>query len=194
MNGWAAMMGTGRLSRQARAWPVRLALAFVVGLIFAIAWSEEAHAVSNTDTFRFSSDLCIKEKSSTYVWSQDGALYGQSVTRPFSGDCSSRLSAPPGYVSGRAIVWKWSNLYGDWFVCRHGLALRRRLDLEASGLQVVGLPVQQMVRFRLVRHRGARVRLAQRGLEDDPSGLVRERLLLLGSKESQPSSRSVNLR
>ena len=118
MNGWAEMMGTGRPSRRARAWPVRLALAFVVGLIFAIAWSEEAHAVSNTDTFRFSSDLCIKEKSLTYVWSQDGALYGQSVTRPFSGDCSSRLSAPPGYISGRAIVWKWSNFYGDWFVCR----------------------------------------------------------------------------
>ena len=40
MNGWAEMMGTGRPSRRARAWPVRLALAFVVGLIFAIAWSE----------------------------------------------------------------------------------------------------------------------------------------------------------
>lgn len=119
MSGWAEMMGTGRLSRQARAWPVRLALAFVVGLIFAIAWSEEAHAVSNTERFRFSSeDLCIREKSLTYVWSQDGALYGQSVTRPFSGDCSSWLSAPPGYVSGRAIVWKWSGFYGDWFVCR----------------------------------------------------------------------------
>jgi hypothetical protein len=119
MTGGAGAMGAGRPLRRAREWPVQLALGLVVGLIFAVAWSEEAHAVSNTERFRFSSeDLCIREKSLTYVWSQDGALYGQSVTRPFSGDCSSWLSAPPGYVSGRAIVWKWSGFYGDWFVCR----------------------------------------------------------------------------
>lgn len=118
MNGCAEMRGTGRSSRRARAWPVRLALAFVVGLIFALAWSEEAHAVSNTDTFRFSSDLCIKEKSMTYVWSQDGRLYGQSVTRPFSGDCSTRLSVPAGHVWGEVFVEKWSGYYGNWYPCR----------------------------------------------------------------------------
>ena len=118
MNGSAGAMVAGKLSRRARAWSVRLVLAFVVGLTFTVSWSEEAYAVSNAEIFRFSSNLCIKERSLTYVWSQDEALYGQSVTRPFSGNCSSLLSAPAGYVSGRAIVWKWNEFYGDWFVCR----------------------------------------------------------------------------
>ncbi len=118
MNGSTGAIEVGRPLRRVRAWPVRLALAFVVGLIFAVAWSEEAHAVSNTDTFRFSSDLCIKEKSMIYVWSRDGRLYGQSVTKPRSGDCSTPRSVRAGHLWGEVWVEKWSNYYGYWYTCR----------------------------------------------------------------------------
>jgi hypothetical protein len=116
MNSCAGAMGAGRLLRRVKA--VRLALVLVVGLIFAVVWSEDAHAVSNTDTFRFSSDLCIKERSMTYVWSQDGRLYGQSVTRPFSGDCSTPLSLRAEHLWGEVWVQKWSN-YGYWYTCSY---------------------------------------------------------------------------
>ena len=65
MNGCAGAMGAGRPLRRLsmrpalstrparlrRGWP--WPLAFVVSLIFAVAWSEEAHAVSNTEHLRF---------------------------------------------------------------------------------------------------------------------------------------------
>jgi hypothetical protein len=53
MNGCARAMGAGSLLRWVSTRPARLALAFVVSLIFAAAWSEEAHAVYNTEHFRF---------------------------------------------------------------------------------------------------------------------------------------------
>jgi hypothetical protein len=46
-------MGAGSPLRRVSTRPARLALAFVVSLIFAAAWSEEAHAVYNTEHFRF---------------------------------------------------------------------------------------------------------------------------------------------
>ncbi len=118
MNGSTGAIGVGRPLRHVRAWPLRMALAFVVGLIFTVAWSEDAHAVSNTERFRFSSDLCIKERSMTYVWSQNGWLYGQSVTRPYSGDCSTPLSVRAGHLWGEVWVEKWSSFYDDWYWCR----------------------------------------------------------------------------
>jgi hypothetical protein len=53
MNGCARAMGAGGPLRRVSTRPARLALAFVVSLIFAAAWSEEAHAVYNTEHFRF---------------------------------------------------------------------------------------------------------------------------------------------
>lgn len=114
----ATAIGAGRLPRRMRAWAIRLALALVVGLAFVVGSSEEAQAVSDAERFRFSSGLCIGEKSLTYVWPPNGVLYGQSVTRTYSGDCSTRTSKPAGDVAGRAISYKWSDYYGAWFPCR----------------------------------------------------------------------------
>ena len=106
------------MPRKTRAWAIRLALALVVGMAFVVGSSEEAQAVSEAERFRFSSGLCIGEKSSTYMWSPNGGLYGQSVTRTYSGDCSTRISKRADEVAGRAIIYKWSNYYRDWYECR----------------------------------------------------------------------------
>ena len=60
MNGCARAMGAGSPLRRVSTRPARLALAFVVSLIFAVAWSEEAHAVSNTEHFRFAPVSALK--------------------------------------------------------------------------------------------------------------------------------------
>lgn len=104
--------------RRVRVWPIRLALMFVVGLAFVMGPSEEAHAVSEAERFPVSPDLCVGERSLSYVWSPNDGLYGQSVTRPYSGDCSTLLSAPAGHLAGRAITYKWSYYYGAWYACR----------------------------------------------------------------------------
>lgn len=98
---------------------MRLALTLLVGLAFALVSGEEAQAASNTDSFRSSAlNLCIKERSQIYQWSQNGHLYGQSVTRPFRYDCSTALSpAPPGYLWGQAYVEKWDPYYRDYYYC-----------------------------------------------------------------------------
>ena len=44
----------------------------------------------------------------TYVWSRDGVLYGQSVTRPFSSDCSTSVSKPAGNLWGQVYIEKWN--------------------------------------------------------------------------------------
>jgi hypothetical protein len=100
---------------------VRLVLTFVLGLLLALAclsaFSSDAQAVSNTERFRFFSDFCVSERAQIYDWSRDGRLYGQSVTRPLRGDCSTPLSAPPGYVWSRVNVEKWSPYYGEYLYC-----------------------------------------------------------------------------
>lgn len=106
------------MPRRIRAWAIRLALVFVVGLAFVVGSSDDARAVSDAERFRFSPGLCIVEISSTYVWSPNGVLYGQSATKPYSADCSTRISKPAGYLSGRAISYKWDDYYEDWFRCR----------------------------------------------------------------------------
>lgn len=101
--------------------PVRLALAFALGLLLALAFSSafssEAQAVSNTERFRFYPDFCVSEQALLYEWGRRDRLYGQSVTRPLRGDCSTPLSAPPGYVWSRVTVEKWSPYYGEYFYC-----------------------------------------------------------------------------
>jgi hypothetical protein len=96
-------------------------LTFALGLLLALAclsaFGTDAQAVSNTDRFRFSSDLCVSERAQIYEWSRDGRLYGQSVTRPLRGDCSTPLSAPPGYVWGEVAVEKWDPYYGRYLYC-----------------------------------------------------------------------------
>ena len=100
---------------------VRLVLTFALGLLLALAcfsaFSADAQAVSNTERFRFSSDFCVSERAQIYEWSRDGHLYGQSVTRPLRGDCSTLLSAPPGYVWSRVEVEKWDPYYGRYRYC-----------------------------------------------------------------------------
>ena len=60
-------MGAGSPLRRVSTRPARLALAFVVSLIFAVAWSEAAHAVSNTEHFRFAPVSASKSgRCSTY--------------------------------------------------------------------------------------------------------------------------------
>ena len=114
----ATVMGAGKLPRRTRVWAIRLALVFVVGLAFVVGSSDEARAVSNAERFQFSSGVCIVEISSTYAWSPNGVLYGQSVTKPYSSDCSTRVSKRADDVAGRVISFKWSDYYGDWYECR----------------------------------------------------------------------------
>jgi hypothetical protein len=118
MSGCAGARGAGRRPlRRVSTRPARLALAFVLSLIFAVAWSEEAHAVSDTEHFRFASGICLKERSMTYVWPRDGVLYGQSVTRPFSSDCSTSVSKPAGHLWGQVYVEKWNPFLGEYRPC-----------------------------------------------------------------------------
>jgi hypothetical protein len=100
-----------------RRWSIRLVLAFVVGLVFAFVASEEAHAISDADRTQFTSNFCVEERSSTYE-SSSGVLFGESVTRPYSGFCSSELSKPAGDIAGRVEVWKWDRRNEEWDVCR----------------------------------------------------------------------------
>jgi hypothetical protein len=89
----------------------------MAGLIFAFGWSKEAHAVSDADRTQFTSNFCVEERASTYE-SSNRVLFGESVTRSYSGFCSSRLSKPAGYIAGRVKVWKWDDRDGRWEVCR----------------------------------------------------------------------------
>jgi hypothetical protein len=100
-----------------RRWSIRLVLALVVGLVFAFGWSKEAHAISNVDRTQFTSNFCVEERSSTYK-SSNRVFFGESITRPFSGFCSSELSKPAGYIAGRVKVWKWNSRTEEWEVCR----------------------------------------------------------------------------
>ena len=53
----------------------------------------------------------------THVWSRDGGLYEQSVTRPFSSDCSTSVSKPAGNLWGQVYIEKWNPFLGEYRPC-----------------------------------------------------------------------------
>jgi hypothetical protein len=70
--------------RRTRTWSVRLALTLLVGVVFALGSSGDAHTVSRETYFTSGSSFCIGERSSTLpVVVQRRALrrVGDEVTR-----------------------------------------------------------------------------------------------------------------
>ena len=103
------------------------------------------------------------------MWSPNGVLYGQSVTRTYSGDCSTRVSKPAGDVAGRAISYKWSDYYGYWYPCRDtGWVYNSKSTSKLVVYKSLGGYYKKVPRTGLLRDRVARIGLAQRPLEYHP--------------------------
>ena len=120
--------------------PARLALAFVISLIFG-GVERGGPRCLQYGAFPVRSGIRLKERSMTYVWSRDGVLYGQSVTRPFSSDCSTSVSKPAGNLWGQVYIEKWNPFLGEYHpcasTCQH-LMVQRQQNLKTCGLAVVG--------------------------------------------------------
>ena len=100
MNGCARAMGAGSSLLRVSTLPARLALAFVISLIFGGVERGGGPRRLQYGAFPVHSGIRLKERSMTYVWSRDGVLYDQLVTRPFSSACSTSVSKPAGNLWG----------------------------------------------------------------------------------------------
>ena len=116
MNGCARAMGAGSSLRRVSTRPARLALAFVISLIFGGVERGGPRRLQY-GAFPVRSGIRLKERSMTYVWSRDGVLYGQSATRPFSSDCSTSVSKPAGNLWGQVYIEKWNPFLGEYRPC-----------------------------------------------------------------------------
>ena len=80
----------------------------------------------------------------THVWSRDDVLYDQSVTRPFSSDCSTSVSKPAGNLWGcRKPLGLGVHREVEPFPrrvppVRQHLMAQRQQNLRTCGLGVVG--------------------------------------------------------